>query len=105
VLHVTPPLALCWHPELQVMNAIFQPSQVAHVAGLAESVGGWRASGTGLEDWDLWLRLAIVPREDHVALVHLISCVTQEHADRIGALNRRIMRHQLALYEDVLGVS
>ncbi|TYB57200.1 glycosyltransferase family 2 protein [Nonomuraea sp. PA05] len=219
VLHVTPPLTLCWHPELQVMNAIFQPSQIAHVAGLAESVGGWRTNETGLEDWDLWLRLtdagvrcrtaaeptvielvdpstrqsrvtarhgwevarfpdgraaraayralkdtrrvaaartaletdlrawyaalmesgllviprgwradarevdralreavaaapiggrelwpdlAIVPREDHVALVHLISCVTQEHADRIGTLNRRIMRHQLELYADVL---
>jgi glycosyltransferase involved in cell wall biosynthesis len=219
VLHVTPPLTLCWHPELQVMNAIFQPSQVAHVAGLAESVGGWRTSESGLEDWDLWLRLtdagvrcrtaaeptvielvdpstrqsrvtarhgwevarfpdgraaraayrslkdtrrvaaarsaletdlrawyaalvesgllviprgwradaqevdralreavaaapiggrelwpdlAIVPREDHVALVHLISCVTQEHADRIGTLNRRIMRHQLEMYADVL---
>ncbi|MEV0623723.1 glycosyltransferase family 2 protein [Nonomuraea sp. NPDC050404] len=218
VLHVTPPLTLCWHPELQLMNAIFQPSQVAHVAGLAESVGGWRTSGTGLEDWDLWLRLsdagvrcrtaaeatvielvdpstrqsavtaahgwevarfpdgraaraayralkdtrrvdaarsalekdlrawyaelvasglviplgwradadevdralretvaaapigghelwpdlAIVPRADHVALVHLISCVTREHADRIGTLNRRIMRHQLAMYADVL---
>ncbi|MFI7133465.1 glycosyltransferase family 2 protein [Nonomuraea sp. NPDC050153] len=217
VLHVTPPLALCWHPELQLMNAIFQPSQVAHVAGLAEQVGGWRRSESGLEDWDLWLRLAdagvrcrtaadptvielvdpatrqsslvarhgwevarfpdgraaraayralkdtrrvraarealeqdlrawyadlaelvipsgweagppevdralaetvaeasiggrelwpdlaIVPRDGHVALVHLISCVTQDHADRIGALTRRVMRHQMALYEDVLG--
>jgi hypothetical protein len=34
--------------------------------------------------------------------VHLIPCVTQEHADRIGTLNRRIMRHQLEMYADVL---
>ncbi|GAA3800550.1 hypothetical protein GCM10022403_038540 [Streptomyces coacervatus] len=48
---------LCWHPELQLLGPIFEPSRVAHRAGLAERVGGWRA-GYGLEDWDLWLRLA-----------------------------------------------
>ncbi|MEU4205734.1 glycosyltransferase [Streptomyces sp. NPDC039022] len=48
---------LCWHPELQLLGPIFEPSRVAHHSGLAERVGGWRA-GYGLEDWDLWLRLA-----------------------------------------------
>lgn len=216
---VTSPLSMCWHPEFQVMHAVFEPSQVAHIAGLAEEVGGWRMSMTGLEDWDLWLRmtdagarcqtvaeptvleyadpstrqsmvvtehgwevarfetalaaraayralkdrrrveaareamskdirawygsladrgelvvpigwhaewpdidnaladtiartpigskelwpgLAIVPKDGYVALVHLVSSVTAEHARRIGDLTRRIMRHQLALYADVL---
>lgn len=51
------PIRMCWHPELQTVDALFQPSTVAHTAGLAESVGGWRV-GTGLEDWDLWYRFA-----------------------------------------------
>ncbi|MGW0859027.1 glycosyltransferase family 2 protein [Streptomyces sp. NPDC002690] len=52
-----PPLSCCWHPQLQLMGPMFEPSRVAHRSGLVESVGGWRA-GAGLEDWDLWLRLA-----------------------------------------------
>ncbi|MFJ9926068.1 glycosyltransferase family 2 protein [Streptomyces misionensis] len=52
-----PPLSCCWHPQLQLMGPMFEPSRVAHRRGLVEAVGGWRA-GAGLEDWDLWLRLA-----------------------------------------------
>ncbi|MFE9849130.1 glycosyltransferase family 2 protein [Streptomyces sp. NPDC005576] len=52
-----PPLSCCWHPQLQLMGPMFEPSRVAHRSGLVESVGGWRP-GAGLEDWDLWLRLA-----------------------------------------------
>ena len=50
-------LALCWHPEIQLLGPLFEPSRVAHLRGLPETVGGWR-DGIGLEDWDLWLRLA-----------------------------------------------
>ncbi|MFI2032947.1 glycosyltransferase family 2 protein [Streptomyces buecherae] len=50
-------LELCWHPEIQLLGPVFEPSRVAHRRPLAERVGGWR-SGDGLEDWDLWLRLA-----------------------------------------------
>ncbi|MEU1307998.1 glycosyltransferase [Streptomyces cinnamoneus] len=57
VTSVSDAFGLCWHPELQVLGPVFEPSRVAHRAGLAERVGGWRA-GYGLEDWDLWLRLA-----------------------------------------------
>jgi glycosyltransferase involved in cell wall biosynthesis len=51
------PLAAFWHPQLQLMGPMFEPSRVAHRRGLAEQVGGWRP-GAGLEDWDLWLRMA-----------------------------------------------
>ncbi|MEV1171266.1 glycosyltransferase family 2 protein [Nonomuraea sp. NPDC049784] len=219
VLDVTPPLLLCWHPEIQVTHAVFEPTQAAHVAGLAEEVGGWRVSMTGLEDWDLWLRMAdagarcqtvaeptvlelvdpgtrqsmvvtehgweiarfesmlaaraayralkdlrrveaareamlkdvrawygsmaargelavpigwhadwaeidkalvdtvsrtqitskelwpdiaIVQRDGYVALVHLVSSMTADHAERIGELTRKVMRHQMTLYADVL---
>lgn len=50
-------VAMCWHPELQLMAPLFAPSTVAHRRGLVEAVGGWR-SGPGLEDWDLWVRLS-----------------------------------------------
>ncbi|WP_269858698.1 glycosyltransferase family 2 protein [Streptomyces sp. RPT161] len=57
-VHTPPDILLCWHPELQLMAPLFEPSRVAHEAGLAEAVGGWRESPVGLEDWDLWLRFA-----------------------------------------------
>ncbi|NKI40836.1 glycosyltransferase family 2 protein [Streptomyces physcomitrii] len=47
---------LCWHPELQYLDPLFEPSRFAHRRGLAESVGGWRVT-PGLEDWDLLVRL------------------------------------------------
>ncbi|CAM5709955.1 glycosyltransferase family 2 protein [Streptomyces viridifaciens] len=46
-----------WHPDLQLLWAFFEPSRVAHLRGLPESVGGWTVDHTGMEDWDLWLRL------------------------------------------------
>ena len=49
-------LAMCWHPEIQLLGPLFEPSRVAHLRGLPEAVGGWR-DGIGLEDWDLWVRL------------------------------------------------
>lgn len=48
---------LVWHPEIQVLAPLFEPSRVVHRRGLVERVGGWRR-GFGLEDWDLWLRIA-----------------------------------------------
>jgi glycosyltransferase involved in cell wall biosynthesis len=57
VTSTSEPLGLCWHPEIQALSPIFEPSRVAHRRGMAERVGGWRA-GIGFEDWDLWLRMA-----------------------------------------------
>lgn len=54
---VTEPLTLFWHPEIQLLAPLFEPSRVAVRTGLVEAAGGWR-SGVGLEDWDLWNRLA-----------------------------------------------
>lgn len=50
-------LDVAWSPELQLVGPLFEPSRVAHRAGAVERAGGWR-SGPGLEDWDLWVRLA-----------------------------------------------
>ncbi|WP_308290843.1 glycosyltransferase family 2 protein [Micromonospora sp. RL09-050-HVF-A] len=47
-----------WHPDLQLLWALYEPSRVGHVRGLAEAAGGWTTEHTGMEDWDLWLRMA-----------------------------------------------
>lgn len=52
------PLNGLWHPELQLLWPLYEPSRVGHVRGLPESVGGWTTDHTGMDDWDLWLRLA-----------------------------------------------
>ncbi|PID97203.1 MAG: glycosyl transferase [Actinomycetales bacterium] len=49
--------AMCWHPMLQVLAPLFQPSVVVHRRDLVAQVGGWY-HGPGLEDWDLWWRFA-----------------------------------------------
>jgi glycosyltransferase involved in cell wall biosynthesis len=51
------PLSAFWHPQLQLLGPMFEPSRVGHRRGVVERVGGWRG-GAGLEDWDLWLRVA-----------------------------------------------
>lgn len=58
VTSVADPLTMCWHPELQLMNPLFENSCAAHRAELADLVGGWTESSTGLEDWDLWVRMS-----------------------------------------------
>lgn len=58
VLSVRPSAALFWHHDIQVLNPVFENSQAAHRAEWTERVGGWRESPHGLEDWDMWLRLA-----------------------------------------------
>ncbi|MET7732935.1 glycosyltransferase family A protein [Streptomyces sp. NPDC005402] len=52
------PLNGLWHPELQLLWPLYEPSRVGHVRGLVENIGGWTDDPTGMEDWDLWLRLA-----------------------------------------------
>lgn len=47
-----------WHPELQVLNAMYEPSRVGHVRSLVTDIGGWNTERAGFEDWDLWFRLA-----------------------------------------------
>ncbi|MEV4422569.1 glycosyltransferase [Patulibacter sp. NPDC049589] len=54
----TTALDLVWHPELQLAGPLFEPSRTAHRRALVADVGGWWEDPRGLEDWDLWLRLA-----------------------------------------------
>lgn len=58
VLTSRPAAAMLWHPEIQVMTPVFENSQAAHRANWAERAGAWRQAPHGLEDWDMWLRMA-----------------------------------------------
>ncbi|MEU2179084.1 glycosyltransferase [Nocardia sp. NPDC019219] len=49
---------LIWHPELQTVNAMFEPTRVGHVRKLLTEVGHWTTEHAGYEDWDLWFRSA-----------------------------------------------
>lgn len=48
---------MCWHPDFQIMDPLFEPSRMAHRREAPAEVGGWRVT-SGLEDWDLLVRLA-----------------------------------------------
>ncbi|HEY2766459.1 MAG TPA: glycosyltransferase family 2 protein, partial [Pseudonocardiaceae bacterium] len=47
-----------WHPELQALNAMYEPSRVGHVRELVAGGCRWSRQAVGFEDWDLWFRLA-----------------------------------------------
>lgn len=69
-------LNLVWHPDLQLLWPIYEPSRVGHVRGLPESVGGWTTDQNGFEDWDMWLRLAdagerFTPLPDRTVVMYL----------------------------------
>ncbi|MEU6481274.1 glycosyltransferase [Streptomyces sp. NPDC047017] len=91
------PYAMCWHPEMQVLGPIFEPSRVAHRRGLAERAGGWRTAG-GLEDWDLWLRMS-----DGGARFTTVTDRTAVLLDDVGTRRHRlpVAHHMpLAAYDD-----
>lgn len=48
-----------WHPELQLVASLFEPSRVAHSRALLDRLGGWsEGQGINRDDWELWLRFA-----------------------------------------------
>ncbi|WP_018500457.1 glycosyltransferase family 2 protein [Parafrankia discariae] len=99
----TGPLDLLWHPELQVVSPLFEPSRVAHRAGLSAAVGGWRQLDTGLEDWDLWLRLA-----DAGHRITTIDARTAVLADGPATRRTRVPRRhllRLAGFPDLAGAA
>ncbi|WP_242903533.1 glycosyltransferase family 2 protein [Actinomadura terrae] len=65
-----------WHPQLQLVWPLYEPTRVGHVRGLVEDAGGWPTGVTGMEDWDLWLRLAdrgenFTVASEHTAVMRL----------------------------------
>lgn len=51
------PYEMCWHPEIQLLSAVFETSRVSHRRPLVDEAGGWRTV-PGFEDWDLWQRMS-----------------------------------------------
>jgi hypothetical protein len=100
VTSVTGLLDLLWHPELQVASPLFEPSRVAHRAGLPAAVGGWREPATGLEDWDLWLRLT-----DAGARFTTVDARTVQLADGGPSRRTRVGRGHLLWLAEFAGVA
>ncbi|MEV8307287.1 glycosyltransferase [Streptomyces flavidovirens] len=93
------PLSMCWHPELQLMSPLFENSCAGHAAGLAEKVGGWRESPVGLEDWDLWLRLADAGERCTTLLDRTVTLLDDPRT-RTHTLAREFT-HEIARFDDV----
>ncbi len=87
-----PPLGAHWHPDLQLVGPMFEPSRVVHRRGIVEQVGGWRA-GIGLEDWDLWLRLA----DAGITVATLAGPTAVLRYDPGSRRHRMARRHRLAI--------
>lgn len=51
-------LETVWHREFQVLGALYQPTRVSHRREVLFEHGEWTEESVGLEDWELWLRLA-----------------------------------------------
>ncbi|MDV9170719.1 glycosyltransferase family A protein [Streptomyces sp. W16] len=85
-------LEVVWHPEIQLLGPMFEPSRVAHRLPLAEKAGGWRA-GAGLEDWDLWLRMTDLGLRFTTVHAHTTTLLDDSSTRR----HRTARRHRLPL--------
>ncbi|MEH3154802.1 MAG: glycosyltransferase family 2 protein [Gordonia paraffinivorans] len=70
-----------WHPEMQVLGPMFEPSRLAHRTGLLARCGGWR-TGPGVEDWDLLLRMADLGARFATVAAHTVDMETSPGARR-----------------------
>lgn len=50
--------SITWSEELQALNALFEPSRVVMARTIQEDAGRWSPFAWGLEDWDMWWRVA-----------------------------------------------
>jgi len=50
--------APAWHREIGLLDPFAEPTRVVHTRRALERAGGWRCGRHGLEDWDLWWRMA-----------------------------------------------
>lgn len=91
VLGMTVPANLAWHPELQVVSPIFEPSRVSHRGGVLPAVGGWSTSSVGLEDWDLWLRLADAGEHFTVLPQRSVKCTLRPESRRHSLAHRYLL--------------
>jgi GT2 family glycosyltransferase len=73
---------LVWHPEIQTINVMFEPSRVALARPLMTEVGGWSTNKVGYEDWDLWYRLTRAGYSFTIAPEHTATQVLAPHTRR-----------------------
>lgn len=91
---------LFWHPEIQTLAPLFEPSRVAHRRAVVPDAGGW-VPGHGLEDWDLWLRIA--DRGVDVRTVDSPSAVLLDHESTRRFRTARPYRMALASFDRPAG--
>lgn len=87
VISQRPSASLFWHPDIQVINPVFENSQALHRAELIAEVGGWSEGAYGLEDWDMWLRMS-----DAGARVRTVVERTVQETISPRNLHRRLQR-------------
>ncbi|WP_314456811.1 glycosyltransferase family A protein [uncultured Actinomyces sp.] len=92
------PVSLLWHPVVQVLNPLFENSCVAHRRDVLQYSGGWRESEIGLEDWDLWLRMA--DAGVRVATTLTSTAFIVERPDSRQHTLRQCHVHRLAVFDD-----
>ncbi|UNS95073.1 glycosyltransferase family 2 protein [Streptomyces tubbatahanensis] len=83
-------LGSVWHPELQLVASLFEPSRVAHRRALLDRLGAWsEGQGINRDDWEMWLRFAddgqsvVVAGEPTVEI--RASGTTMRHTDAYAA--------------------
>lgn len=97
-LSVVHPVSLLWHSQAQVLNPLFENSCAAHTRSIGEQAGGWRESDTGLEDWDLWLRMSDAGAVAATTLESTVLIV--ERPDSRQSTLHQPFRHRLAEFDD-----
>jgi len=96
-LHRSSPYEMCWHPEIQLLSAVFETSRVSHRRPLLDEAGGWHEV-PGFEDWDLWHRMT--------DLGHRFTTLNEQTVRMLGRTGTR--RHKIrpryrlpiAVYDD-----
>ena len=98
VLSVAHPVTMLWHHQAQVLNPLFENSCGAHRRWLVDAIGGWTESQIGLEDWDLWLRMADAGAGVATSMRTTVDVV--EHPGSRGRTLPLAHAHVLAVFDD-----
>ncbi|KQS00658.1 hypothetical protein ASG12_07270 [Williamsia sp. Leaf354] len=81
-----------WHPEMQLLGPMFEPSRFAHRRDLLARCGPWK-SGPGVEDWDLLLRMSDAGARVATLAGRTVDMLTSTSARR----GRILLRHHIPL--------
>ncbi|ROS76626.1 glycosyltransferase family 2 protein [Cellulomonas sp. PhB143] len=78
-----------WNPEIATIDPFAEPTRVVHLRALVGPRTNWRAARGGLEDWDLWWRLAS-QRARFRPLRTITTSIRLAPGTRRGSLRHRV---------------